>query len=94
MTLANILRVGAPLHRLLSADTELCPAIAVLARAHQDATWRRIKAHNELRSILVCPRSATLAYAVSSAASSATSGVPSPSPPEVDVAVEVCACRP
>jgi hypothetical protein len=52
MTLANILRVDAHLHRRLPADTELCQAIAVLARAHQDATWRRIKAHNELRSML------------------------------------------
>jgi transposase len=52
MTLANILRVDAHLHRRLPADSELCQAIAVLARAHQDATWRRIKAHNELRSVL------------------------------------------
>lgn len=52
MTLANILRVDAHLHRQLPVDSELCQAIAVLARAHQDATWRRIKAHNELRSIL------------------------------------------
>jgi transposase len=52
MTLANILRVDAHLHRRLPADSELCQAIAVLARAHQDATWRRIKAHNELRSML------------------------------------------
>jgi transposase len=52
MTLANILRVDAHLHRRLPVDSELCQAIAVLARAHQDATWRRIKAHNELRSVL------------------------------------------
>jgi hypothetical protein len=52
MTLANILRVDAHLHRRLPADTELCQAIAVLARAHQDAIWRRTKAHNELRSML------------------------------------------
>jgi hypothetical protein len=39
MTLANILRVDAHLHRRLPADSELCPAIAVLARAHQDAIW-------------------------------------------------------
>lgn len=52
MTLANILRVDAHLHRRLPADTELCRAIAVLARAHQDAIWRRTKAHNELRSVL------------------------------------------
>jgi transposase len=52
MTLANILRVDAHLHRQLPADTELCQAIAVLARAHQDAIWRRTKAHNELRAVL------------------------------------------
>jgi hypothetical protein len=52
MTLANILRVDAHLHRALPADSELCQAIAVLARAHQDAIWRRTKAHNELRSIM------------------------------------------
>lgn len=52
MTLANILRVDAHLHRQLPADSELCLAIAVLARAHQNAIWRRIKAHNELRATL------------------------------------------
>lgn len=52
MTLANILRVDAHLHRRVPADSELCQAIAVLARAHQDAIWRRTKAHNELRSVL------------------------------------------
>ncbi|MDH6245081.1 transposase [Mycobacterium sp. OTB74] len=39
MTLANILRVDAHLHRPLAADSELCQAITVLARAHQDAIW-------------------------------------------------------
>lgn len=34
------------------ADSELARAIAVLARAHQDATWRRARASNELRSLL------------------------------------------
>ena len=52
MTLANILRTDAHMHRPLPADTELARAIAVLARAHQDATWRRTKASNELRSLL------------------------------------------
>jgi hypothetical protein len=52
MTLANILRVDAHLHRRLPVGSELCQAITVLARAHQDAIWRRIKAHNELRSLL------------------------------------------
>jgi transposase len=52
MTLANILRVDAHLHRLLPADTELCQAIAVLARAHQDAIWARTKAIQQLRAVL------------------------------------------
>jgi hypothetical protein len=30
----------------------LCQAIAVLARAHQDAIWRRTTAHHQLRSLL------------------------------------------
>ena len=33
-------------------DSELVRAIAVLARAQQDATWRRTKAVQELRSLL------------------------------------------
>jgi len=52
MTLANILRVDAHLHRRLPADSELCQGIAVLARAHQDAIWRRTTAHHQLRSLL------------------------------------------
>ncbi|CAN7699138.1 IS110 family transposase [Mycolicibacterium frederiksbergense] len=52
MTLANILRVDAHLHRKMPDDTELCQAIAVLARGQQDAIWRRTKASNELRSFL------------------------------------------
>jgi transposase len=50
--LANILRTDAHVHRALPDDTELARAIAVLARAHQDATWRRTTASNELRSML------------------------------------------
>lgn len=52
MTLANILRTDAPMHRTLPADSELVRAIAVLARATQDAVWRRTKATQELRSLL------------------------------------------
>lgn len=52
MTLANILRTDAHMHRPMPADSELARAIAVLARAHQDATWRRTRAGNELRSLL------------------------------------------
>jgi Transposase IS116/IS110/IS902 family len=39
-------------HRRLPAESELCRAIAVLARAHQDAIWARTKAHHQLRSLL------------------------------------------
>jgi hypothetical protein len=52
MTLANILRTDAHVHRRLPTDTDLAQAVAVLARAHQDAVWRRSKATNELRSTL------------------------------------------
>ncbi|HTY31271.1 MAG TPA: IS110 family transposase [Mycobacterium sp.] len=52
VTLANILRTDADQHRRLAADTELAQSITVLARAHQDATWRRTRASNELRSLL------------------------------------------
>jgi hypothetical protein len=52
MTLANILRTDMHAHRQLPADSELARSIAVLARAHQDAIWRRTKASNELRSLL------------------------------------------
>ena len=40
------------MHRPLPADTELARSITVLAHAHQDATWRRSRASNELRSLV------------------------------------------
>lgn len=52
MTLANILRTDAHAHRKLPADSELAHAITVLARAAQDAIWRRTKAIQELRALL------------------------------------------
>src|SRR5947209_3340462 len=52
MTLANILRTDAHAHRKLPADSELACAITVLARAAQDAIWRRTKALQELRALL------------------------------------------
>ncbi|MFJ3235995.1 IS110 family transposase [Streptomyces sp. NPDC086787] len=52
VVLANILRTDAELHRPLPGDTELVRAIAVLARAQQDAVWDRTRAHNRLRSHL------------------------------------------
>lgn len=44
LVLANILRTDMPMHRPLPADTDLARAIAVLARAQQDATWNRQRA--------------------------------------------------
>jgi hypothetical protein len=52
VVLAGILRTDAHAHRPLPADTELARAIAVLARAQQDAVWERSTAHNKLRSHL------------------------------------------
>lgn len=52
MTLANIIRVDSEFHRRMPVDSEFVQAIAVLARAQQDAVWRRTKASNELRSLL------------------------------------------
>jgi transposase len=52
MTLANILRVDRAHHRALPADSELVQAIAVLARAQQDAVWNRQLLANQLRSLL------------------------------------------
>lgn len=51
-TLANILRVDAEHHRPLPDDSELVQAIAVLARAQQDAVWNRQQLANQLRSLL------------------------------------------
>ena len=50
--LANILRTDRHAHRPLPANSELAQAIAVLARAQQDAVWDRVQAHNRLRSHL------------------------------------------
>jgi transposase len=52
VVLANVLRTDMHAHRPLPADSELAQAIAVLARAQQDAVWDRITAHNKLRSHL------------------------------------------
>jgi len=52
VVLANILRTDLHAHRPLPADSELAQAIAVLARAQQDAVWDRTCAHNKLRSHL------------------------------------------
>jgi transposase len=52
LVLANTLRTDQAAHRPLPADSELVGAIAVLARAQQDAVWDRTQAHHELRSLL------------------------------------------
>ncbi|WP_323180641.1 IS110 family transposase [Streptomyces atratus] len=52
MVLANILRADAAAHRQLPADTELAQAVAVLARAQQNAVWDRTQAANKLTSHL------------------------------------------
>ncbi|MEV7395471.1 IS110 family transposase [Streptomyces sp. NPDC091215] len=52
MVLANILRTDTAAHRPLPEDSELVQAIAVLARAQQDAVWDRTQAGNKLRSHL------------------------------------------
>jgi transposase len=52
VVLAGVLRTDMHAHRPLPADSELVQAIAVLARAQQDAVWDRTTAHNKLRSHL------------------------------------------
>src|SRR4051794_15134680 len=52
MALANILRTDAHLRRLLPDDSPLVRSIMVLARAYQDAVWRRTKLVQELRARL------------------------------------------
>lgn len=52
LVLANIVRTDMPMHRPLPADSDLAQAIAVLARAHQDAVWNRQQIANQLRSLL------------------------------------------
>jgi transposase len=52
VVLANILRTDLHAHRPLPAGSELAQAVAVLARAQQDAVWDRTQAHNRLRSHL------------------------------------------
>ncbi len=50
--LANILRTDMAAHRALPIDSELVQAVAVLARAHQDAVWDKTQMVNRLRSHL------------------------------------------
>ncbi|CAL9325950.1 IS110 family transposase [Streptomyces sp. SudanB182_2057] len=50
--LANILRTDMAAHRPLPADSELVQAVAVLARARQDAIWDKTQMVNRIRSHL------------------------------------------
>jgi len=50
LMLANVPRTDRHAHRVLPADSELVRAIAVLARARQDAGWNRQHIANQLRS--------------------------------------------
>ncbi|MEV7595775.1 IS110 family transposase [Kitasatospora sp. NPDC089797] len=52
LVLANILRTDMHAHRALPDDSDLARAVAVLARAQQDATWNRQQMANQLRSLL------------------------------------------
>ncbi|MEF9915683.1 IS110 family transposase [Streptomyces sp. P5-A9] len=52
LVLANILRTDMHAHRPLPQDSDLGRALAVLARAQQDATWNRQQISNQLRSLL------------------------------------------
>ena len=52
LVLASVLRTDMHAHRPLPAGSELAQAIAVLARAQQDAVWDRTAARNKLRSHL------------------------------------------
>ncbi|SFT22984.1 Transposase [Streptomyces sp. ok210] len=52
LVLANVLRTDMHVHRPLPNDSDLGRAIAVLARAQQDATWNRQQISNQLRSLL------------------------------------------
>ncbi|MDQ1015811.1 transposase [Streptomyces afghaniensis] len=56
LVLANILRTDMHAHRPLPQDSDLARAIAVLARAQQDATWNRQQNSNQLRSSLASGR--------------------------------------
>ncbi|WP_330300720.1 IS110 family transposase [Streptomyces sp. NBC_00503] len=52
LVLANILRTDMHAHRSVPQDSDLSRAVAVLARAQQDATWNRQQLSNQLRSLL------------------------------------------
>ena len=53
LILAHLLRTDRAAHRPLPEDSEQARAVAVLARAQQDAVWDKINTHNRLRSLLL-----------------------------------------
>ncbi|MEF3119499.1 IS110 family transposase [Streptomyces chrestomyceticus] len=52
LVLANILRTDRHVHRPIPADTPQARAVAVLARAQQDALWNRQQLSNQVRSLM------------------------------------------
>lgn len=52
LVLANILRTDRHMHRPIPADSPQVRAVAVLARAQQDAQWNRQQMSNQVRSLL------------------------------------------
>jgi transposase len=52
LVLAHLLRTDMAAHRRLPADSNQAQAVAVLARAQQDAAWDKVIAHNRLRAVL------------------------------------------
>jgi transposase len=52
LVLAHLLRTDMSAHRPLPNDTDQARAVAVLARAQQDAAWDKVIAHNRLRAVL------------------------------------------
>jgi transposase len=52
LVLAHLLRTDAERHRPLPVDSEQAAALAVLARAHQDAVWALVRDTGRLRSLL------------------------------------------
>lgn len=52
LVLAHLLRTDAERHRPLPDDSEQVAAVAVLARAHQDAVWTQLRDAGRLRSLL------------------------------------------
>jgi transposase len=52
LVLAHLLRTDRAGHRPLPADSDQVRAVAVLARAQQDAAWDKVNIHNRLRAAL------------------------------------------